>query len=127
MQVVALVNKAAGLVKTEGRASFNEFRKPGSEWFNGNTYLFVYDMKGNVLFNAAFPKREGMNIAGDKDANGKLFQDEILKTAETKGSGWISYVFPKPGQTQPSQKWTYVRRITVDGVPGLIGAGFYLE
>jgi len=79
-----------------------------------------------VLLNPAFPKREGTNVADDKDANGKPFQDGILKTAPN-GSGWLNYVLPKPGQTQPSQKWTYVKRVTIDGVPGLIGAGFYPE
>ena len=125
--IVAFVNRAADLVDKRGRAAFDEFRKQDSEWFHGNTYVFAYDMKGNVLLNPAFPKREGTNIAGGKDENGKPFQEEILKTAETKGSGWVSYVFPKPGQTRPSQKWTYVKRVTIDGAPALIGAGFYPE
>jgi hypothetical protein len=36
-------------------------------------------------------------------------------------------MFPKPGQTQPSQKWSYVKVVNIDGAPGLIGAGFYPE
>jgi cytochrome c len=123
--IVALVDKAAALLDRRGKAAFAEFRKPGSEWFNGETYLFVYDAKGNVLLNAAFPKREGSNVAGQKDAKGKPFQDELLGTAATRGSGWVDYVFPKPGQTEPSLKWTYVKRVLMDGTPGLIGAGFY--
>ena len=51
-----------------------------------------------------------------------------VRTAQSpKGSGWVDYMFPKPGQTQPSHKWTYVKRVAIDGVPGLIGAGFYPE
>ena len=126
-QIVDLVTKAASLFEQKGKAAFAEFRKPNSEWFNGNTYLFAYDMKGNVLLNPAFPKREGTNVAGGKDANGKLFHDEIIRTAQTKGSGWVDYMFPKPGRTEPSHKWTYVKRVQIDGVPGLIGAGFYPE
>jgi hypothetical protein len=60
--------------------------------------------------NAAFPKREGTNIAGDKDAKGKPFQDEILKVAAKQGSGWVGYMFPKPGQTEASEKWAYVKK-----------------
>ncbi len=123
--VAALVDRAASLVDERGKAAFEEFRKRGSEWFDGDRYVFAYDMKGNVLLNPAFPKREGTNIAGGKDENGKPFQDEILRAAASKGSGWVSYVFPKPGQTRPVQKWTYVKRVTIDGVPGLVGAGFY--
>ena len=123
----ALVNKAAALVDKDGKSAFVEFRKKDSEWFHGTTYLFAYDLKGNVLLNPAFPKREGTNVTGQKDAKGKLFHNEIIKTAETKGSGWVDYMFPKPGQTEPSQKWAYVKKVTVDGVPGLIASGFYPE
>jgi cytochrome c len=50
-----------------------------------------------------------------------------VKVVQTKGSGWVDYMFPKPGQTQPSQKWSYVKAMNVDGVPALIGARFYPE
>jgi cytochrome c len=124
-KIVDLVTKAATLVDQRGKGAFTDFRKPDSDWFKGQTYLFAYDLKGNVLLNPAFPKREGTNVAGGKDANGKLFHDEIIKTAESKGSGWVDYVFPKPGGTAPSRKWTYVQRVQIDGLPGLIAAGFY--
>ena len=81
----------------------------------------------NVLLNAAFPQREGTNIAGQKDAKGKPFQDEILEVAATQGSGWVSYMFPKPGQSESSEKWAYVKKVTFDGTPGLIASGFYPE
>jgi len=126
-QTEALINKAAALIDKNGKAAFAEFRKKDSEWFHDDTYLFSYDMNANVLLSPAFPKREGTNVHGQKDAKGKLFHDEIIKTAETMGSGWVDYMFPKPGQTEPSQKWTYVKRVTIDGVPGLIGSGFYPE
>jgi cytochrome c len=84
-------------------------------------------LNANVLLNPAFPQREGTNVNGQKDAKGKLFHNEIIKTAETKGSGWVDYMFPKPGQTELSQKWTYVKKVTIDGVPGLIASGFYPE
>ena len=35
------------------------------------------------------------------------------------------YMFPKPGQSQPLQKWTYVKAVNVDGTPAFVGAGFY--
>jgi len=124
-QVMALVNDAAVLIDKDGKSAFTEFRKKGSEWFHGDTYLFVYDLKANVLLNPAFPQREGTNVAGQKDANGKPLHDAMIQMAETRGSGWVDYVFPKPGQTTPSQKWAYVKKVTVDGVPGLVASGFY--
>ena len=120
-----LVNRAAALVEQRGQTAFAEFRKRDSEWWSGNTYLFAYDDHLNVLLNPAFPKREGTNPHGEKDANGKMFHDEFLKTVQTKGAGWVDYMFPKPGQTQPSHKWSYVKGFKADGMSGLIGAGFF--
>ncbi len=127
-KIVALVDRAVALIAARGKtAAFEEFRKKGSEWFDGETYLFSYDAKANVLLNPAFPKREGTNVSGQTDANGKKFHDLMLETARTKGSGWVDYMFPKPGQTTPSHKWTYVKRVTIDGAPALLGAGFYAD
>jgi len=90
--------------------------------------LFVYDLNSNVLLNAAFPEREGTNTTGQKDANGKLFHHDFIQMAKSpKGSGWVDYMFPKPGQTQPSQKWAYVRGFNLGGVPSLVASGFYPE
>lgn len=126
-RIEAMVKKAAALIESQGKAAFYEFRKEDSEWWFGNTYLFVYDKDMNVLLNPAFPQREGTNVHGQKDANGKLFHDEFMKVIHDKGSGWVDYLFPKPGQTQPSQKWSYVKAVKINGGTGLIGAGFYPE
>jgi hypothetical protein len=49
-QIVALVKKAAALIDSQCplacRSAFSEFRKSGSEWRTGDTYLFVADMIG---------------------------------------------------------------------------------
>ena len=125
-RIQALVTEAAALVEKEGKAAaFAQFRKRDSEWWSGNTYLFAYDQNMNVLLNPAFPKREGTNVHGQTDANGKPMHDEFMKVVREKGSGWVDYVFPKPGQSKPSRKWTYVKGVSFDGTPGLIGAGFY--
>ena len=124
-QIVALVEKAATLIDSKGKSIFPEFRKTGGEWQTGDTYLFVDDLKGNVLFNGGFPKLEGTNTSSRKDSNGKLYSAEFAKVVQSKGSGWVDYMFPKPGQSQPSQKWSYVKAVNIDGTPGLVGAGFY--
>ena len=127
-RIETLVNNAAALVEKEGKAAaFSQFRKHDSQWWFGNTYLFAYDQNLNVLLNPAFPKREGSNVHGQTDANGKPMHDEFLKVVREKGSGWVDYVFPKPGESKPSRKWTYVKGVNIDGTPGLIGAGFYPE
>jgi EamA-like transporter family/Cache domain len=56
---------------------------------------------------------------------GKLFLVELMKTAQSNRSGWVDYMWPKPGQSQPSQKWSYVKAVKIDGAPGYVAAGFY--
>ena len=124
-QVVELVEKAAATIESKGKAAFPDFRKTGSEWWVGDTYLFAGDMKGTELLNAGFPNHEGTDTNSLKDANGKLFLVELMKTAQSEGSGWVDYMWPKPGQNQPSQKWSYVKAVKIDGSPGWVSAGFY--
>jgi cytochrome c len=75
----------------------------------------------------AFAAREGTNVRGRKDTNGKPFHDAMIQTAETKGLRWLDYMYLRPGQTQPSHKWTYVMAVKINGVPGLVGSGLYSE
>ena len=131
-QIVALVKKAAALIDSHCplacRSAFAEFRKSGSEWRNGDTYLFVADMKGNCTVQRRIRgELEGTDVSGLNDANGNWINVELMKVARSKRAGWVDYMWPKPGQTQPSQKWSYVKAVMVDGAPAYVGAGFYPE
>jgi methyl-accepting chemotaxis protein len=66
-RIEALVNKAAGIVDAKGKAALSEFRTRGSEWWSGDIYVFAYAADGTVLFNPAFPAREGRAYHGEKD------------------------------------------------------------
>jgi cytochrome c len=123
-RIEALVNKAATIVDAKGKAALSEFREKGSEWWSGEVYVFAYAPDGTVLLNPAFPAREGRAYHGEKDKKGKAFHDEIMKVAEEKGSGWVDYWLPKPGQTEASHKWSYVKAVKAEGVT-LVGAGFF--
>lgn len=39
-----------------------------------------------------------------------------MNLAQTKGAGWMDYWLPKPGQTEPSHKWSYVKAVKAEGV-----------
>ena len=126
--IASLVDKAAGLIQEQGRAAaFAEFRKKGTMWFTGDIYIAADDMAGNVLLSPPSPQNKGKNTIDQKDANGKLLQRAMVELLKEKEAGWVDYMWPKPGQTKPSLKWSYVRRVNLDGVPGLVGAGLYPE
>jgi signal transduction histidine kinase len=125
-RIEALVNKAAALVDAKGKAAFSEFRQRGSEWWSGDVYVFAYSHYGTVILNPAFPEREGEAYLGEEDNEGNAFHDELLNTAQTKGSGWIAYWVPKSGQTKSQRKWAYVKAVKAGGV-ALVGAAYYPE
>jgi hypothetical protein len=64
------------------------------------------------------------HITARKTKGGKAFHDEIMKVAQENGAGWVDHWLPKPGQTEPSHKWSYVKAVKAEGV-ALVGAGFF--
>lgn len=126
-QVAALVNKAAALVERNGEKAFVEFRKKGSEWYQGEIYIFADDMEGVNLCHPEKRDLEGKNLLETKDAMGKLFVREMIELLRTKDAGWVEYWWPKPGETKPSHKASYVRKVKLGDKPILVGCGLYIQ
>ena len=127
-RLVALVDKAAALTESKGKTAFPEFKKKGSEWLKRETYIFIADMNGTILMHPANPELETKSIIDLKDANGKAFMREFIETAKGKGSGWVDYMWPKPGEKSPSKKRSYVKRTKMpDGEMVIVGAGAYIK
>ncbi|HVC61675.1 MAG TPA: methyl-accepting chemotaxis protein [Acetobacteraceae bacterium] len=63
----------------------------------------------NVLANGANPSTEGKRSVA-KDSNGRAIGDLISDALKGRDTGVISYMFPKPGQTVPLLKVSYVAR-----------------
>ena len=126
-QIVALVDKAAALTESKGKSAFPEFKKKGSEWLKGETYIFIIDMNGTMLMHPANPQLETKNVLDLKDENGKAFVREFIETAK-KGSGWVDYMWPKPGEKKPAKKLSYIKRAKMpNGETVLVGAGIYAK
>lgn len=125
--VVQEVDAAAELLERRGRAAFPLLRDPrGRFWFH-ETYVFVDTPQGVELVNPAFASVEGRNILGLRDAEGRPMVKEYIDQAMRRGSGWTTYLWPRPdGSRTPVRKTTYVRRVqTPDGETLIVGAGLY--
>ena len=127
VEIETLVNRAAEVLEQQGSAAFSAFRTKGGGWRYGDVYLFVVDLRGIVLFNAARPNREGRDLLGERDADGKRFHRDFIDVVRQFGSGWVDYMFPRPGQANAVVKWSYVCGTRVDGIEALVGAGVYVE
>jgi len=126
-QSKALVDQAASLLQSEGTKAFIEFRKKDSKWLKGDTYIFVSNMNGIILLQPIDPELEGKNMIDWKDVNGKAANQEMIETAKTKGSGWVDYMWPKPGESEPSKKMTYIKKVKAGDETFIVGSGFYTD
>jgi signal transduction histidine kinase len=124
--VVDLVKDAVGQIEKNKDAAFRSFHDPKGPFMAKDAYIFVLDMKGAELVNPAFPSLEGRNLIDLKDTEGKLLVREMLKIAEANGSGWVDYMWPKPGESVSTQKSTYVSKAKVGNGWLLVGCGVYL-
>ncbi|MEN8260628.1 MAG: cache domain-containing protein, partial [Pseudomonadota bacterium] len=102
--------------------------KKDSRWYKRETYVFVNDMNGTVLVNPPTPEIKGKNLIDMKDAKGKAFMRELIETAKTKGSGWVDYWWPKPGEDKPSKKMSYFKKAKIpNGEMVIVGSGIYVK
>lgn len=127
-QVVAFVDRAAALLETKGMAAFPEFKVKGGEWWQGDSYIFVFDMTGTIFMHPIYYELEGANYAHVKDIQMKSFVKEGLQIASTTGSGWFDFLIPRPGLTTPTRRYVYIRTVNIpEGLTLIVGSGFWLE
>ncbi len=114
---------AAKLVKEKGLdAAKAEISKKDGPFVSANTYVYLQKMDGTMEAHPMNAALIGKNTLDLKDVNGKEFCKEFIKIAKGTGSGWVDYMWPKPGEEKPSQKNSYVLKIDDNT---FVGAGYY--
>ncbi|MGY4409464.1 HAMP domain-containing protein [Bradyrhizobium sp. LB7.1] len=100
---------AGKLTQAEAKAQFH--MRGRRMTFNGNQgYPVVYNADTSILVNGANQQLEG-KITGAKDSNGVLIADAIISAGnQTAQGGVTSYLYPRPGQTEPVRKTVFTRK-----------------
>ena len=122
-----LVREAAELIEEEGAEAFSIIRDPAGHFTTDLLYVFVETPDGTVMVNGQFPEIEGTNILDMQDEKGRLFVQDYIGKTVLSGSAWTSFLWPKPGETEPSIKYTYTLLVTHEGEDYIVGAGIYLD
>jgi len=92
--------------------------------FGDDDYFWVNDRTPSMLWH---PNRTliGQPMAAVADPTGKkLFMEFITVTGE-RGEGFVSYLWPKPGQSEPVRKISFVKAFTPWG--WIVGTGIYID
>ena len=123
--VVELVDAAAKAVETRGEDAFPDFRVQGSPWFQGDLYVFIWDLEGNRFVYPPDPENERRNVLHLEDAGGKPIGLMFVKAAR-EGGGWVHYQWNRPHDLEPIWKSTYIVGVTApSGIRYLVGSGAY--
>jgi signal transduction histidine kinase len=124
--VVDAVLNAAAEIEQRGAAAFPLLRDPAGPFIAKDAYIFVLDLAGTELFNPAFSGLEGRNVLQFTDTQGKYVLREMIELVRTRGSGWVDYMWPKPGDSVSTRKSAYVSGAQLGGARVVVGCGVYL-
>jgi len=132
-ECVALCKDAAKFINEKGfYPTVFEINKKGGKFISKNTYVFLMDLEGHMLAHPFNQQFIGMDMTGNKDVNGKLFVQDYIAVARSKGEGWTEYMYPTPEELKKpiprkemksSKKTSYVYR--VPGKDLMVIAGFF--
>ena len=129
-ECVAKTEAAAAMMKNEGLvAALAETNKKDGKFVQGTIYVFTMNLDGVMIAHPMKPNLIGKNMLDFKDAAGKEFFKDFIAVAKDPGSGWVEYMWPKPGEDDPVAKISYILRVDLtfgDSVEQyLVGAGVY--
>jgi len=91
----------------------------------GNGYLFAHDSNDvRFMHGGGGAAGIGKSYKDLKDSNGEPILGTIANSAKS-GDGFSTYFYPKPGEKEPSEKFSYA--IYIDKWDIIIGTGFYMD
>jgi signal transduction histidine kinase len=135
-ECVAVTKAAAKFINEKGLdAGMAEIGNKEGKFVTKNTYVFLMDLDGNRLahpFPGGPASPQFVKLIDFKDTTGKLFVQEYIKVAKTKGEGWTEYMYPTPEELKKptlmedkksSKKISYVYR--VPGKDLMVIAGYF--
>ncbi|MFP3868244.1 MAG: cache domain-containing protein [Desulfobacteraceae bacterium] len=107
----AWVEKAVAFYKAQGKdKALEAFKDPKGEFVKEDLYIYVLDANGKMVAHIN-PDLMGKDFLTVKDADGKVFANDILATAKDKGSGWVDYKWPHPQTKEVEPKTVYFEMV----------------
>lgn len=104
----AMLDKAVTAVKANKADALAKFAKGEGGFKDRDLYPFCGGPDGNFT---AHPTLTGKSMKELKDKAGKPLGEEMYKTASEGKVSEVSYMWPRPGGTDPVQKVSYVTKV----------------
>ena len=123
--IIKKVDEACDLLGKKGESAFPEFQGKDSRFIFSGTYIWIHDQNGVMRMHPIKYKLNGKNLINLADSTGKLFFAVMNEVCEDQGSGWVDYMWPKPGDKKPSSKISYVKQVKFGEDVFVAGCGTY--
>jgi len=104
----AMLEKAVGAVKANKTKALAEFTKGEGGFKDRDLYPYCGGPDGNFT---AHPSLTGKSLKDLKDKAGKPFGADMYKVATEGKISEVSYMWPRPGQTEPVKKELYFTKV----------------
>ena len=104
----AMLEKATSALKADKAKALAQFTKGEGGFKDRDLYPFCGGADGMFT---AHPKLVGKSLKDLKDKTGKPLGEEIYAKAQEGKITEVSYMWPRPDQTEPVQKVSYVTKV----------------
>jgi signal transduction histidine kinase len=104
----AMLEKAVVALKANKAKALAEFAKGEGGFKDRDLYPFCGGPDGNFT---AHPTLTGKSLKELKDKAGKPLGAEMYKVAQEGKISEVSYMWPRPGETNPVQKVSFVTKV----------------
>ena len=89
-------------------------------------YFWVHDARdATMIMHPIKPELNGKNLDQLKDKGGKQFFNEMNRVVKASGSGFVDYLWPKPGSEEGVPKISFV--MGFEPWNWVIGSGIYID
>jgi hypothetical protein len=121
-----LAEQAIVMFKEQGiEAVVNAINDKNGPFVKGDLYVFALTMENVMLGHPHEYSLRRVKVSKVIDSNGIPIFQKLKEVVERDGSGWVEYMWAKPGQKGPWAKRSFVKR--VPGEDLYVGCGFYAE
>ena len=93
--------------------------------YDQTNYFWVNDMHPSMVMHPTNPALDGKDLSDFKDPTGKLVFVDMVKGVREHQSGFVFYMWPKPGSDKPVPKLSYVKGFSPWG--WVLGTGIYID
>jgi hypothetical protein len=119
----AMLERALAALKADEAAALAAFTAGAPGFKDKDLYVVCVDPTGVVTANGGHPDHIGLDTHSEIDAHGKNIGDAIQAAAAPGEIHTATYIYPKPGTTEPALKYALIGRVKDQ----ICGVGYYAE